>query len=209
MKIPRVLVVGLGGSLAEHSHSLSALRIALEGAADSGAETDLFDLRVLDLPFYRPDARQTPEIAVRMADRIHSAQAMLWSSPMYHGSISGAFKNALDWLQLLARRDPPYLTDKVIGLIATAGGTQGLQAVNAMEFIVRSLRGLAIPLVVPVTHARQSFDADGVLRDESVRAQLRALGAEVNRVAGTFSHGIELQKECERARERMSEIGSK
>jgi len=24
---------------------------------------------------------------------------MLWSSPMYQGTISGAFKNALDWLR--------------------------------------------------------------------------------------------------------------
>ena len=50
-------------------------------------------------------------------------------------------KNALDWLQPLSQRDPPHLTDKVIGLINTAGGTQGLQAVNTMEFIVRALRG--------------------------------------------------------------------
>lgn len=32
---------------------------------------------------------------------------------MYHGTISGAFKNALDWLYLLADRDPPYLTGEV------------------------------------------------------------------------------------------------
>jgi len=67
---------------------------------------------------------------------------MLWSSPLYHGTISGSFKNALDWLQLLGDRQPAYLTDKVIGLISTAGGTQGLQAVNTMEFIVRALRGV-------------------------------------------------------------------
>jgi hypothetical protein len=29
------------------------------------------------------------------------------------------------------------LTDKVVGLISTAGGVQGLQAVNTMEFVVR------------------------------------------------------------------------
>ena len=45
---------------------------------------------------------------------------------------SGSFKNALDWLKLLGDRNPPYLTDKVVGLISTAGGMQGLQAVNTM-----------------------------------------------------------------------------
>ena len=34
--------------------------------------------------------------------------------------ISGSFKNALDWLILLAERDPPYLTNKPAGLVTTA-----------------------------------------------------------------------------------------
>jgi FMN reductase len=66
---------------------------------------------------------------------------MIWSSPMYNGTISGFFKNALDWLKVLGDRKPPYLTDKVVGLIRTAGGGQGLKAVNTMEFVVRALRG--------------------------------------------------------------------
>ena len=46
---------------------------------------------------------------------------------MYHGTVSGSFKNALDWLQLLSDSDPPYLTNKVVGLVSTAGGVQGLR----------------------------------------------------------------------------------
>jgi len=39
---------------------------------------------------------------------------------MYKRTISGSFKNALDWLILLGDRHPPSLTDKVVGLISTA-----------------------------------------------------------------------------------------
>ena len=78
---------------------------------------------------------------------------------MYHGTVSGSFKNALDWLQLLSDRDPPFLTTKVEGLIGTAGGVQGLQAVNTMEFAVRALRGWAVPLVIPVARVWEAFDA--------------------------------------------------
>jgi hypothetical protein len=39
-------------------------------------------------------------------------------------------------------RDPPFLHDKVIGLISTAGGTHGLQAINTMEFAVRGAPGM-------------------------------------------------------------------
>ena len=98
---------------------------------------------------------------------------------MYHGTISGAFKNALDWLDLLGDRDPPFLTDKVIGLISTAGGVQGLQAVNTMEFVVRALRGMAVPFVAPVARAYRAFDESGHVIDEGIERQLRALGREV------------------------------
>jgi hypothetical protein len=43
-------------------------------------------------------------------------------------------KNALDWLHLLGRSDPPYLYDKVIGPVSAVGGTKGLQAISTMEF---------------------------------------------------------------------------
>jgi FMN reductase len=102
------------------------------------------------------------------------------------GSVSGSFKNALDWLILLAERDPPYLSNKPIGLITTAGGVQGLQAVNTMDFIARSLRGWSVPLVLPVSQSWQSFDPEGHLKDEAVAAQLHQLGAEVVRAARQF-----------------------
>lgn len=108
---------------------------------------------------------------------------------MYHGTIPGAFKNALDWLYLLGERNPPYVADKVIGLISTAGGTQGLQAVNTMEFIVRSLRAWAVPLVVPVGPASRLFDAEGNLQDDAARRQLVTFGREVVRLAGLFARG--------------------
>ena len=138
-----IKVIGLGGSLAASSSSLAALKIALAGAAQGGARTQLFDPRELDLPMYAPDA-EAPASVRRLCEAVYEADGLLWSSPLYHGTISGVFKNALDWLELLGDRQPAYLTDKVVGLISTAGGTQGLQAVNTMEFIMRALRGWSV-----------------------------------------------------------------
>src|SRR5262245_5970175 len=110
-------VVGLGGSLAQHSSSLAALRVALHGASETGAQTELLDIRQLSLPMYDPAAESNPPDSVRaMCDAVHKADGLIWSSPMYNGTISGSFKNALDWLKLLGDRNPPYLTDKVVGL---------------------------------------------------------------------------------------------
>lgn len=171
------VVAGLGGSLRYPSQSLSALEVALRAAEAAGAKVRLFDLRVLDLPLFVPRTAPPPA-AQEFADAVFDADGLIWSSPMYHGTISGSFKNALDWLELLAKRDPPYLTDKVVGLISSAGGVQGLQAVNTMEYIARSMRAFAVPLVVPIA-ARNAFDGEGNVVDEGVNNQLHRLGEEV------------------------------
>jgi FMN reductase len=180
-----VRVVGLGGSLRDESTSRTALQVALDGAAAGGADVELIWIRDLDLPLYTAE-HAPPLAAQRLADTVYGCDGLIWSSPTYHGSVSGSFKNALDWLILLAERDPPYLSNKPIGLVTTAGGVQGLQAVNTMEFIARSLRGWSVPLVLPVAQSWQSFDPEGHLKDESVATQLRKLGAEVVRAARQF-----------------------
>src|SRR5438094_2290456 len=107
--MPEIKVVGLGGSLAQRSASRAALNIALKGAEEAGARVEMFDVRALNLPIYDPDTSDAPEAARRLADSVAGARGLLWSSPLYHGTVSGAFKNALDWLQLLSDRDPPFL----------------------------------------------------------------------------------------------------
>ena len=185
---PRVVkVVGLGGSLSARSSSLQALTTAMDAASAAGAETEVFDVRQLELPLFDPHVAEPPPDAVRLCDAVYGAGGLVWSSPLYHGTISGSFKNALDWLELLSDRDPPYLTDKVVGLIGAAGGTQGLQAVNTMEFVVRSLRGWAVPLVVPIAQAYRAFEAGGRARQAGLERQLRRLGTEIVRAATRLS----------------------
>ncbi len=180
--VPPVRLTALGGSLKHGSSSLTALRAAAAGGEAAGANADLLKVADLDLPPYAPDTEPS-EGARRLADSAAQADAMLWSSSLYHGSVSGSFENAIDWLQLLSHHDPPYLSNKVVGLLATAGGTQGLQAINTMDFIVRALRAWAVPLVIPVGRSWQAFDAEGRVLDPAVEEQLRGLGAEVVRAA--------------------------
>ena len=47
--------------------------------------------------------------------------------------------------------------DQVVGLISAAGGIQGLQVINTMDFSVRSLRAWAVPYAVPVSGATATF----------------------------------------------------
>jgi FMN reductase len=191
-------IVGLGGSLAAQSRSRSALEVALAGALEGGAETELLDIKALDLPLYNPDAEPSAS-ALAMVEALESADGLLWSSPLYQGSVAGSFKNALDWLHLPS--GSVYLADKAIGLISVSGGTQGLQAINAMEFSVRALRGWAVPYVVPVPGT--AFDEAEEVRDPVVERQLKMLGGEVVRLAAHFVEAEEPdhRTECARARD--------
>ena len=202
----RLTIVGLGGSLASVSRSRAALQLALEGAARAGADTTLLDLRELDLPMYPPDNDEPTPSAERLIEACYSADGMLWSSPMYNGSVSGSFKNAIDWLHMLGSREPSFLHDKVIGLISAAGGTQGMQVVNTMEFSVRSLRAWAVPYVVPVAQATGVFADSGDVQNRAVEQQLRLLGEEVVRVAERLARDptVHRQLECDEAAERVA-----
>src|SRR6267142_6686570 len=154
----------------------------------------------------QPEEDKPTDAATRLIESCYEADGMLWSSPMYQGTISGAFKNALDWLHALGAREPAFLHDEVIGLISAAGGTHGLQAINTMEFAVRALRGWAVPYVIPVASAFRVFDSDGHITDEGIELQLRTLGAEVVRVATRFANHATPQRarDCEESAERVA-----
>ena len=200
-------IVGLGGSLAGSSWASrrSALRIALEGAAAAGPTTDLLDLRELDLPMFRPDLTEPGRTSRRVIEESYGADGMLWSSPLYKGTISGSFENALDWLHELGGRDPAYLHDEVIGLISVAGGTQGLQAINTMEYVVRSLRGWAVPYVVPIpVPPASSTPGRGRRRaDRPAAALSREKRWCASRADFKADRALHRQAECEEAAERV------
>jgi NADPH-dependent FMN reductase len=92
---------GLGGSLRAGSTSRTALQVGLEGAAAAWADVQLIWVGDLGLPLYTPE-HAPPAGAHEFADTVYRSDAMIWSSPTYHGPVSGSFKNALDWLILLA-----------------------------------------------------------------------------------------------------------
>lgn len=179
LKNGRLKVVGIGGTLREGSTSLVALRRALATAEEAGAETELLDLRESNLPFYEPGRsleEYGPEVR-RFVEAVREADALLLSTAAYHGTLAGVTKNALDFAQLLARDEKPYLEDKVVGLIATAGGDlAGAHAISAMVNATHALRGTVAPLTVAVPQTWKRTDKGGDITDETYGGRLDKLG---------------------------------
>ena len=183
-------VVGVGGTLREGSASLGALRRALAAAGEAGAETDLLDLRELDLPMYEPGKaleEYGPGVG-RLVEGLRGADAVLISTAAYHGTLAGVTKNALDFAQFLSGGDHPYFDGKVVGLISTAGGEQaGANATGALVHVVHSLRGVVAPLMVQISKAWQRADGSGDVTDELYGRRLDGLGELVVDLAERFA----------------------
>src|SRR5918997_6185819 len=141
-------VVGIGGTLRDGSIGLRALEEALAAAEEAGATTELLDLRELDLPMYEPGKplEEFGASAERFVEAMRGADAMLWSTAAYYGTLAGVTKNALDFAQFMGRDEKPYLQDKVVGLVATAGGGGAAgKGHNAAINVFHALRGGAAP----------------------------------------------------------------
>lgn len=182
-------VLGLGGSLREGSRTRRVLQVALEGASQGGAHTSLLDLKELDLPLYddRQDIATYPEPVFRLLEEVRQADGLILATPVYHGTLSGSMKNALDFLELLADHDPPWLSGKVVGLISVAGGSSGTNAITSMTFACQALRAWTLPFAVSLPGG--AFDDNGGLRDFRLKERLLRLGKEVSQSATLFTSG--------------------
>ena len=181
--------------------------MALEGAANAGAETALLDLRELGLPMYDPDHEEPTPAVSRLTELCDRADGMLWSSPMYQGTISGSFKNALDWLHLLEQ--PRAAVSARQGGRADQRGRRHPGPAGDQHDGVLDARAARLGGPVRRSGRRRRirvFDADGTIKDETVELQLRTLGAEVVRVAERFTADPSLHHmaECDEAADRVA-----
>lgn len=127
-------VIGIGGSL----RAASTSRTALDGASEPGVRSTLICVRDLPLPPYSAE-HSIPLEAVQFADTMYACDAMIWSTSDVLRLCQRVVQERAR-LAHLAGRARPAVPGKLIGLVATAGGIQGLQAVNSMDFIARALR---------------------------------------------------------------------
>jgi NAD(P)H-dependent FMN reductase len=174
-------VVALCGSLRDASRTRIVLCEALAAARDAGATTELVDLRELDLPPLDPDA-PTPPDGAALSATVADADAVLLGTPNYHGSYTGALKDALDHLG----RDE--FADRTVGLVEVAAGSHPGPALAHLRAVCRTLNAWTLPVEVAVADSHTAIDDDGVA-DPELADRVAELGTALVRYAGVAHRG--------------------
>lgn len=115
-----------------------------------GAKATIFNLVESGIPLFDYTLHKTPKGVEVMLNHFRHADAHIWLTPLYHGSLTGVMKNCLDWLELSSKEEKPYLIDKLIGLVCWADGGQAMQGINAMDAVAKALRAWPVPFSVPI-----------------------------------------------------------
>lgn len=173
------LIVGLGGTGSASGSTERILRQALSAAEKAGAETLFFDGKALDMPMYSYGGERT-EPAVALISALRRADGIIIASPGYHGTISGLIKNALDYVEDMAKDERVYFEGRAVGLIAVAAGWQATGSTLAtLRSITHALRGWPTPMAVAINSAQPVFDNEGALIDAAIGNQLNVLAGQV------------------------------
>jgi chromate reductase len=166
-------VLGISGSLRKGSYNTALLRIAA-GLAPEGMTVEIWDLA--PIPLYNEDVRLAgePEAVQQFKGAIAKADALLIAVTEYNYSVSGVLKNAIDWASRPPQTSP--LNGKPVAMMGAGASLGTARAQYHMRQVAVCVKML--PLSYPelfVPQARDKFDAEGNLLDDTIRARIRAL----------------------------------
>jgi chromate reductase, NAD(P)H dehydrogenase (quinone) len=164
-------ILAVSGSLREASYNTSLLRTALEAAPD-GVELELWE-GIGDLPLYDEDLEaDVPESVLRLREAWAAADAILFATPEYNGSVPGGLKNAIDWAS--RPKLEAVLRNKTVAVVGASTGRFGaLWAQQDLKRILGIAGARVVGTEIPVSLAHERFDNQGRLLDGEVFEQLR------------------------------------
>lgn len=135
----KVLIIN--GSPRSFGRSRSITRYAEEALRAQGFQVRLIELAEFELPLYNGAAEQEEDPRIQeWKAAAKEADSFFISTPEYHAGPSGALKNALDYL------GSEHFRGKPVAIAAMSGGGKGgMNALNQLRIILRSLYAWVIP----------------------------------------------------------------
>lgn len=158
-------VLGISGSLRRDSYNTALLR-------NAPVALELWE-ELKSIPPYDEDddVEPAPPAVARMRAAVAGADAILFATPEYNGSVPGQLKNAVDWLSR------PYATsalrNKPVAVVGASTGAFGAVWAQAeLRKVLATAGARVVEGDVAVGHAHERFDEQGTLTDENLVEQL-------------------------------------
>lgn len=176
-------ILAFAGSTRTHSFNKRILHTAVFGAREAGAEVTLIDLRDYTMPIYDGDLEEKkgiPDNAKKLKDLFKNHHALLLALPEYNSSMSGVFKNAIDWVSRKEKGEEELecFIGKVAALISASpgqlGGMRGLVHARSM---LENIHVIVMPEQVCVPRANEAFDEYGNLKNEKLKKSIEKIGS--------------------------------
>jgi len=162
-----VKLLSFSGSLRAGSFNQALVKRAAAIAREAGAEVTQIDLADFPLPLYSPqiEAAGFPGAARELKALFVDHAGFLIASPEYNGSLTGALKNAIDWVSRPTDGEGPLacraFRNKIAGVMsASAGPFGGLRGLQHLRQILAVLHTLVVTQQVSVPLADKAFDGD-------------------------------------------------
>jgi NAD(P)H-dependent FMN reductase len=168
-----MLLVGVCGSVAKSHRTKALIEEALEGALEfrTSLRTSWIDLSEVLLEFCdgRP-VEQYGESTRGVLELVREADAYVFGTPMYRGTLTGALKNLID----LIPKD--YIAGKAAGLVATGASDHHYLGLDiGMRTIMAFFQVHTVPGIL---YGGRFELKDNKISDPKLRSQARQLGAD-------------------------------
>jgi len=166
-------VLGVSSSMREGSFGTRTVKIVLDTAQKYEAKTRLLELRKIGMPLFNPDSDSSIQSDMKLqkvTNDVNWADAYILVSPDYHGSISGAMKNFLDYYW-------EEFAGKTFGYICTSH-EKGLTVMDQMRTAVRQCYGWSLPYGISV-NGQEDFNKVGGVINSLLDKRLRMLARDL------------------------------
>ncbi|MDR0228896.1 MAG: NAD(P)H-dependent oxidoreductase [Flavobacteriaceae bacterium] len=128
---------------------------------DANVEVEQLHLSDYNIPIFQAKLMDAvPGDVQRFINAFRSADLLIWLTPLYHGGMTGAMKNAIDWLELTSKDTPAYLTNKVVGFTCWSAGNQAMQGIQALDNVAKALRAWSLPFSIAISNSDLYVDND-------------------------------------------------
>ncbi|MEL6914587.1 MAG: NAD(P)H-dependent oxidoreductase [Pseudomonadota bacterium] len=179
--MPAHHLLGISGSLRAASTNTKLVH-----AARDVFDPAEFTMGSIAFPLYSGDVEEEegiPAPVQTLADQIAGADAVIISTPEYNKLLSGALKNALDWL---SRTDGNPWKDKPVAIMSAAAGRAGGER---GQWTLRLALNPFSPRVIPgpefhLAQSSNGFEEDGSLKGEMAQKTMATLMDNLRAVIG-------------------------